>query len=91
MVPREGTGRLCFPEDARACPNEVVVEKPLVEAPLPSAAVQGVQGVPALLHTIEAAAGFSAREAVHESFEGVARPAAVELGCDAGALDCVEG
>ena len=46
MVAREGPLGLRLPEDARARPDEVVVEQALVEAPQPPLPVERLQGLP---------------------------------------------
>ena len=91
MVSREGPRGLRFPEYAGAGPYEVVVEEPLVVAPLPAAPVEGFQRVPAMLHPVEAAAGLAAGQAVEERFERVAGARAVRGGRVAGVLDGVVG
>jgi len=53
VLPRERAGRLELPEDARARLQEVVVEQPLVVAPLPPAFVELRQRVAAALHARE--------------------------------------
>ena len=91
MVPREGTRWLRLPEYTGACPYEVVVEEPLVVAPLPAAPVEGFQRVPATLHPVEAAAGLAAGQAVEEGLERVPGSGEVGGGRVAGALDGVVG
>ena len=91
MIACKRSSRLRFPEDPGAGSDEIVVKEPLVEAPLPAAAVQGFQSVSAPLHSVKAAAGLSACEAVKEGLESVARSRALESGGVARALNRVVG
>lgn len=91
MVSREGPRGLRLPEYAGTGPYEVVVEEPLVVAPLPAAPVEGLQSVPATLHPVESAAGLAAGQAVEEGLERVSGAREFCGGRVAGALDRVVG
>ena len=68
---------LALPEDARARPDELVVEHALVERPLPTAPVQGLQPLPALLHAVEPVARLPLSRG-HAVFQGGPAPLPVE-------------
>ena len=53
LLARKLAGGLPLPENARARPDEVVVEQPLVVAPLPAVVVQETEGVATALHATE--------------------------------------
>lgn len=73
MVPSKGARLLRLPEDPSACSDEMVMEQPLMERPLPSLAIQRFQGLSALLNPLEPTPRFRLRCAVEVCLQGVAR------------------
>ena len=72
VVSSEGASRLCFPEYPGAGSDEVVVEEPLVEAPLKPLPVDGVERLPASVNAQESVAGFAFCDSVYELLKCVA-------------------
>lgn len=71
MRPREGTLGLRFEKHPRTSPYEVLVEQPLVKAPLPPPPVERVERLAALLDPREAVARPRAPPVLHEPLQRI--------------------
>jgi hypothetical protein len=70
VVALEGARGLCFVEDARARPDELLVELPLVIAAQPALAIQRLQPPPALVDPVERAQAAAHLSALAEQLHG---------------------
>ena len=93
VVALEDAGRLRLVEDARARPNELLVELPLVVAAVPSLAVQCLQRAPAFLDPVERAHAATHLAPVCELLHGAERALRRRrtVACFVGVVEVLEG
>ncbi len=72
VVASKGAGGFCLPEDPGACPDEVVVEQSLMEAPLEPLPVDAVESFSALVDAQKPVACLALRCSVKKLLQCVA-------------------